>query len=98
MDEQSLATLESQVERLVRLCGTLRSENEALKLERTSWQAERAQLVARHELAMYKIDAMIERLRALDETAEVEMDEVPADPAEEEAAAPDVLAVAAQAS
>lgn len=69
MDETSIAALESGIDKLLSHCETLVRENRALREERAVWMAERTKLVERNELAKNKIDAMISRLRSLDEPA-----------------------------
>ena len=67
MEETDIATLEARIDELITLSRTLTQENNALRQEQTDWRAERAKLVERNELAKNKIDAMIGRLRTLDE-------------------------------
>ena len=67
MEETDIATLAARIDELITLSRTLTQENSALRQEQTDWRAERAKLVERNELAKNKIDAMIGRLRTLDE-------------------------------
>lgn len=69
MEESKTAALESGIDELIALCATLTRENRALREEQSTWRAERAKLIERNELAKSKIDAMIGRLRSLDEPA-----------------------------
>ena len=68
MDEMDFTALEAKVDDLIALCEGLAKENEELREQQALWQAQRAKLVERNELAKAKIDAMIGRLRSLDET------------------------------
>ena len=67
MEETTTAALASRIDDLIALCGTLARENRALLAEQAAWRLERAKLIERNELAKNKIDAMIDRLRSLDE-------------------------------
>ena len=69
MEETNIAALESGIDSLLARYETLARENRALREERAVWMAERTKLVERNELAKNKIDAMISRLRSLDEPA-----------------------------
>jgi cell division protein ZapB len=60
--------LEAKVDDLIALCEALAKENKELREQQALWQAQRAKLIERNELAKAKIDAMIGRLRSLDET------------------------------
>ena len=67
MDETNTDALRSGIEELVALCARLALENRRLREEQAGLRIERAKLVERNELAKSKIDAMIARLRSLDE-------------------------------
>ena len=67
MEATDIVMLEARIDELIALSRTLTQENSALRQEQTAWRAERAKLVERNELAKNKIDAMIGRLRTLDE-------------------------------
>ena len=67
MEETTTAALTSRIDDLIALCATLARENQALQKEQAAWRAERTRLIERNELAKSKIDAMIGRLRSLDE-------------------------------
>ena len=62
-----LSDLESKVEELIARCETLAKQNLELREREQSWQAERAELVERHQVAQAKIDSMIGRATALQE-------------------------------
>ena len=67
MEETTTEALASRIDDLIALCAALARENKALQEEQAAWRAERARLIERNELAKSKIDAMIGRLRSLDE-------------------------------
>lgn len=59
--------LERQVDDLIRLCDRLREENASLKASREHLIAERAELIEKTELARSRVEAMVERLKSLEE-------------------------------
>lgn len=67
MTEIDFSALERRIEELVHLCETLARENQALLDRNNEWAGERAQLIEKNELAKTKVEAMISRLRALEQ-------------------------------
>jgi cell division protein ZapB len=67
MSEKSLKSLERKLDELIELCEALNQENQLLKSEADSWKVEREKLVEKNELAREKVEAMIQRLRALEQ-------------------------------
>jgi cell division protein ZapB len=67
MDDQSLKALEQKIDQLVRLSEQLKDENKTLKTRENHWQVERSRLVERNEHAKLKVEAMILRLKALEQ-------------------------------
>ena len=67
MEEMDFSALEAKVDELVALCDALIQENQKLREEQRAWQDERATLVERNDLAKAKLDAMIERVKSVDE-------------------------------
>ncbi|TVS16010.1 MAG: TIGR02449 family protein [Gammaproteobacteria bacterium] len=67
MSEHELHTLESRIEELVRLCEQLAHENQTLLGRHSDWASERAQLIEKNELAKSKVEAMISRLKSLEQ-------------------------------
>ena len=65
--EQELKTLEVRVDELIQLCNQLKNENQALREQRTSLVSERAQLLKKNELARSRIEAMIMRLKGMEQ-------------------------------
>jgi cell division protein ZapB len=62
-----LEKLEGRVDELIRACQVLREENGSLRARQESLVAEKARLVERTERARSRIEAMIARLRSLEE-------------------------------
>jgi cell division protein ZapB len=67
MSEIDLSALERRIDELVRLCDQLARENQALLERNNAWSSERAQLIEKNELAKSKVEAMISRLRSLEQ-------------------------------
>lgn len=62
-----LEHIESKVDELVALCNTLNKENKALREQRSEWQQEKKQLLQKNELARSKVEAMIQRLKSMEQ-------------------------------
>lgn len=68
MSEPSLKSIETKLDALLDQYQRLRQENNLLKAERSAWQSERAKLIKQNELARDRVEAMIERLKALEQS------------------------------
>ncbi len=66
MADKQLQALEQKVDQLIELCHQLNRENQALKAENAGWRQERQDLIDKNELARSKVEAMINRLRAME--------------------------------
>ena len=76
MTESPFEALERKIDDLIRLCAELNTENAGLKADADAWQRERQQLVEQHEQitrkneeARSKVQAMISRLKAMEQEA-----------------------------
>jgi len=69
MDEQGYQQLEQKIDELIKQCDRLHNENISLKHHASNWSVERAKLVEKNELARAKIEAMISRLKSLENHA-----------------------------
>ena len=67
MAKTQLQALEQKVDELIELCDQLDQENRSLKSQAHGWREERDQLVAKNMVAREKVEAMIQRLRALEQ-------------------------------
>lgn len=67
MDEANLNTLFEKVEQLIIRCEQLQQDNMALRAQQDEWHRERLQLMQKNDLARSKIEAMIGRLKALEQ-------------------------------
>jgi len=64
-----LAEIGSRVDRLIELVQRLAEENRSLRASQEQLNAERANLVAKNEQARSRVEAMIVRLRSLENNA-----------------------------
>jgi cell division protein ZapB len=67
--DQDLKRLEFRVEELVRTVERMKEENRSLRVQQEHMTAERAQLIERNELARSRVEAMISRLKAMEQNA-----------------------------
>jgi cell division protein ZapB len=68
MESQQLKLLERKVGDLIQLCEQLDRENRLLKNAANGWQHEREQLIQKTEVARSKVEAMIVRLKTLEQS------------------------------
>jgi len=66
MEELDIKKLEERVDELIQAIERLQSENKSLRDSRSSLEAERTQLIEKSELARSRVEAMISRLKALE--------------------------------
>ncbi|MFV0478000.1 MAG: TIGR02449 family protein [Parahaliea sp.] len=66
MTDNPLKALESKIDQLIALCRELNQENQELKTAASHWQRERQDLVNKNELACDKVEAVLNRLRAME--------------------------------
>lgn len=67
MAEFDLDTFERKIDELIRTCDRLRDENASLRASQEHLIAERADLIEKTELARSKVEAMVTRLKSLEE-------------------------------
>ena len=63
--ESGWTALQSRVEALIELNLKLARENQALRMQQRNWTSERAALIEKNELAKSQVEAMIGRLKGL---------------------------------
>lgn len=63
----TLAEVSARVDRLVDLCRRLSEENRSLRQSQEQLANERASLIARNEQARTRVEAMISRLKSLEQ-------------------------------
>jgi cell division protein ZapB len=64
--QMDIIQLEQRVEELIRACSTLKEENDTLRQKQGHLIAERAELIEKTELARTRVEAMITRLKAME--------------------------------
>lgn len=67
MDSQELSALEKKVDELLEICSRLAQENKMLRANAATWKGERTELIRKNDLARSKVEAMIARLKALEQ-------------------------------
>lgn len=67
MFEQELKRLEKRVDALVDVCDQLQNENQSLKQRQDTLTAERATLLQKNEQVRARVEAMIGRLKAMEQ-------------------------------
>jgi cell division protein ZapB len=65
--EEELKRLEQRVDKLVDVCDQLQSENRSLKQRQDTLTAERAALLQKNEQVRARVEAMIGRLKAMEQ-------------------------------
>lgn len=60
-------SLERRIDELIALCDELEKKQSTLEADRENWLAERTRLLEKNELAKAKIEAMIMRLKSLEQ-------------------------------
>ena len=68
MDNSRLSQFSAKVDQLLAHCEKLEADNAALRDLQEDWQNERARLLQKNDLARNKIEAMIGRLKALEQS------------------------------
>lgn len=67
MEDMTLDSLAKKVDSLISYCKTLQEDNKVLRHQQDQWHSERALLMQKNDLARNKIEAMIGRLKALEQ-------------------------------
>ena len=67
MFERELKRLEQRVDALVQVCDQLQDENRSLKRRQDTLTAERASLLQKNEQVRARVEAMIGRLKAMEQ-------------------------------
>ena len=66
MERIDLQALDSRIEKLLHLCEQLANENKLLRDQQVTLISERTTLLEKNALARTRIEAMIERLKAME--------------------------------
>lgn len=68
MSDRDLQALENKIDELITEYRRLEQEKRLLQAEREAWKAERAKLIKQNELARSRVEAMIERLKTMEQS------------------------------
>ena len=66
MSDESFNLLSTKVDDLIDLCAEMKRENQILKSDQSSWQNERQQLMEKNQLTKSKLQSVLDRLKAID--------------------------------
>ena len=68
MSENRFLTLSEKVDDLIDLCADMKRENQILKAGENSWRSERKQLMDKNKDAKSKLESILVRLKAMDQS------------------------------
>lgn len=68
MSEDKFQSLTDKVDDLIDLCAEMKHDNQQLRATENSWQSERKQLMDKNKEAKSKLEAILVRLRAMDQS------------------------------
>ena len=63
--EEKLASLKEKVDDLIKVCSEMKLKNQILKASENNWQAERRQLLEKNKEAKSKLESILIRLKAM---------------------------------
>jgi len=69
MADSQLKMLENKIDELIALCNDLNRENQSLKTDNANWRSERQSLVDKNDLAREKVEAVLQRLKTMENQA-----------------------------
>jgi len=69
-EELELKQLEARVEELIQTCAVLKDENHSLRQHQDNLVTERSKLIEKTETARIRVEAMINRLKAMESNHE----------------------------
>lgn len=67
MSAEQFRALEHQIDQLIYRCQQLEQEAKSLRAQEAGWKKERVKLIEKNELARTRVEAMIHRLKALEQ-------------------------------
>ena len=68
MSEDKFQALNEKVESLIALCVEMKQENQLLRANEESWHGERRELMEKNKVTKTRLESILARLKALDET------------------------------
>ena len=67
MENKDFKALEKNIDELLQMCSQLDGEIKSLRVNEANWRDERGQLMKKNDEARSKVEAMILRLKALEQ-------------------------------
>ena len=68
MSEDKFQALNEKIEALIALCVEMKQENQLLRANEDNWHSERRELMERNKVTKERLESILTRLRALEET------------------------------
>jgi cell division protein ZapB len=68
MSEDKFQALNDKVESLIALCVEMKQENQLLRANEENWHGERRELMEKNKVTKAKLESILARLKALEET------------------------------
>lgn len=68
MSEDKFQALNEKVEALIALCVEMKQENQLLRANEENWHSEKRELMEKNKVAKSKLESIVARLKALEET------------------------------
>jgi len=68
MSDDKFQVLNEKVESLIALCVEMKQENQLLRANEENWHSERRELMEKNKVAKARLESILARLKALDET------------------------------
>lgn len=68
MSEEKFQSLTDKVDDLIDICADMKRDNQLLKATEISWRSERKQLIEKNKEAKSKLESILVRLRAMDQS------------------------------
>jgi cell division protein ZapB len=68
MSEDKFQSLKEKVDALIALCGEIKQENQLLRANEENWQGEKRELMEKNKIAKSRLESILARLKALEET------------------------------
>jgi cell division protein ZapB len=68
MNDDQLNTLDEKIDALIALCAAMKQENQILRASQHNWQSERQQLLENNRQAKVRLESVLSRLRAMEQS------------------------------
>jgi cell division protein ZapB len=69
MTDERFNALDEKIDALVDLCAAMKRENQILRNNEHNWQTERQQLLENNKLAKSRLEAVLNRLKSLEQSS-----------------------------